>query len=305
VTVAEPVFGVGGESTPDLPRAALLHGWRRTWFRFRQRKTALVAFLFLVVMLLTAVLAPVLAPHDPARQYLRDRNQGIGRDYLLGTDDLGRDLLSRLMYGLRTSLLAAFIAVCIALLIGLVLGVVAGWVGRWLDAVLMRLTDGVIAIPGLLMTMAIIGVLGPGLRSIIIGLGVAFSPTFARLFRAQVLAVKEEQYVEAAIVAGASDFRIIRRHVLPNTLAPIIVQALMAMGLALLAEGALSFLGLSVRPPGSSLGAILQRGFSFKERTQHPIIMAGLVITALSWAFNVVADGLRDAIGRGEVGAGT
>jgi ABC-type dipeptide/oligopeptide/nickel transport system permease subunit len=227
---------------------------------------------------------------------------GFSKAYWFGTDDLGRDLTSRLMYGLRTSLLAAFVAVCIAVAIGLVVGILAGYVGRWVDAVLMRLTDGVIAIPSLLMTMAIIGVLGPGLRPVIIGLGVAFSPTFARLFRAQVLAVKAEQYVEAAVVAGANDVRIIRRHILPNSLAPIIVQALMAMGLALLAEGALSFLGLSVRPPGSSLGAILQRGFSFKERTQHPIIIAGVVITSLSWAFNIVADGLRDAIGRGEVG---
>ncbi|HEV8297741.1 MAG TPA: ABC transporter permease [Acidimicrobiales bacterium] len=305
MTITAPVLDPSGSTTPDLPKAAMLHGWRRTWFRFRQRKTALVAFLFLATMLFIAVFAPIMAPKDPAELNLPDRNMGFSKAYWFGTDDLGRDLTSRLMYGLRTSLLAAFVAVCIAVAIGLVVGILAGYVGRWVDAVLMRLTDGVIAIPSLLMTMAIIGVLGPGLRPVIIGLGVAFSPTFARLFRAQVLAVKAEQYVEAAVVAGANDVRIIRRHILPNSLAPIIVQALMAMGLALLAEGALSFLGLSVRPPGSSLGAILQRGFSFKERTQHPIIIAGIVITSLSWAFNIVADGLRDAIGRGEVGAGT
>jgi ABC-type dipeptide/oligopeptide/nickel transport system permease subunit len=305
MTITAPVLDPSGSTTPDLPKAAMLHGWRRTWFRFRQRKTALVAFLFLAIMLFIAVFAPIIAPKDPAELNLPDRNMGFSKAYWFGTDDLGRDLTSRLMYGLRTSLLAAFVAVCIAVAIGLVVGILAGYVGRWVDAVLMRLTDGVIAIPSLLMTMAIIGVLGPGLRPVIIGLGVAFSPTFARLFRAQVLAVKAEQYVEAAVVAGANDVRIIRRHILPNSLAPIIVQALMAMGLALLAEGALSFLGLSVRPPGSSLGAILQRGFSFKERTQHPIIIAGIVITSLSWAFNIVADGLRDAIGRGEVGAGT
>lgn len=302
MTVMPDTVALGDTRGPELPRAATLHGWRRTWFRFRQRKTALVAAIFLTFMMLVALLAPWLAPHDPTNQNLRDRYRGFGGEFYFGTDDLGRDLLSRLMYGLRTSLLAAFTAVVIAVLIGLIVGVLAGYLGRWFDAVLMRITDGFIAIPSLLMTMAIIGVLGPSMRSVIIGLGIAFAPTFIRLFRAQVLAVKEEQFVEAAIVAGASDFRIIRRHILPNALSPIIVQGLMAMGLALLAEGALSYLGLSVRPPQSSLGAILQRGFSFKERTQHPIIIAGLVITALSWAFNIVADGLRDAIARGEIG---
>lgn len=302
MTVAEPTLGAAGTSVPDLPKAAMLHGWRLTWFRFRQRKTALVALIFLATMLFIAVFAPWLAPDDPAHQNLRDRFEGFSTKYWLGTDDLGRDLTSRLMFGLRTSLLAAFLSVCLAVAIGLVVGIISGYLGRWVDAVLMRLTDGVIAIPSLLMTMAIIGVLGPSLKSVIIGLGVAFAPTFARLFRAQVLAVKEEQFVEAAVIAGASDMRIIRKHILPNAVAPIIVQGLMAMGLALLAEGALSYLGLSVRPPQSSLGAILQRGFSFKERTQHAIILAGLVITSLSWAFNIVADGLRDAIGRGEIG---
>jgi peptide/nickel transport system permease protein len=305
MTITSPDLALeGAEAVPVLPKAAMLHGWRRTWFRFRQRKVALVALIFVVVMLAMAVLAPVLAPYDPTEQHLRDRNLGFDSTYLLGTDDLGRDLLSRLLYGLRTSLLASFIAVCIAVTVGLVVGVLAGYTGKWVDSLLMRITDGFIAIPSLLVTMSFVSVLGPSLKSVIVGLGVAFSPSFIRLFRAQVLAVKEEQFVEAAVVAGASDLRIIRKHILPNAVAPIIVQGLMAMGLALLAEGALSYLGLSVRPPGSSLGTILQRGFSFKEQSTQPIYMAGLFITSLSWAFNIVADGLRDAIGRGELGGG-
>lgn len=290
------------EALAELPKAAMLHGWRRTWFRFRQRRAALMALIFLSLMLSAAVLAPAISPYDPTEQHLRERNLGFGSTYLLGTDDLGRDLLSRLLFGLRTSLVASFVAVCLAVAVGLVIGVLSGYAGRWVDAVLMRFTDAFIAIPGLLITMSFVSVLGPGLKSVIIGLGVAFSPAFIRLFRAQVMAVKEEQYVEAAIVAGAGHLRIIRKHILPNAIAPIIVQGLMAIGLALLAEGALSYLGLSVRPPGSSLGTILQRGFSFKEKSIQPIYMAGLFITLLSWAFNVTADGLRDAIGRGELG---
>jgi peptide/nickel transport system permease protein len=298
-------FTPSAESTVSgLPRAAQLHGWRRTWYRFRQRRAAMVALAFVVLMLLAAILAPLLAPFDPAEQHLGDRFLGFSGKFWLGTDDLGRDLLSRMLYGLRTSLLASAISVALALVLGFLLGVLAGYVGGKLDVVLMRLTDGVLAIPSLLMTMAIIGVLGIGLRSVTIGLGVTFAPTFARLCRGQVLAVKEEQFVEAARVAGASDWRIVRRHVVPNAISPVIVQALMTMGFALLAEGALSYLGLSVRPPGSSLGTLLQRGFAYKERSQHAIIMPGLVITSLSWAFNIVADGLRDAIGRGELGGG-
>lgn len=286
----------------ELPPAARLHGWRRTWFRFRQRRSAVVALAFVVLMLLAAVFAPWIAPFDPNDQHLSDRYATFSREYLLGTDDLGRDLLSRLLFGLRTSLLAAAIAVAIALAIGLVIGVISGYAGGRVDNAIMRVIDGILSVPGLLLMMAIIGVLGAGLRSVIIGLGIAFFPTFARLCRAQVLAVKQEQYVEAARVTGATDRRILLRHVVPNAMSPVIVQALMTMGFALLAEGALSYLGLSVQPPSSSLGTLVERGFDYKEKTQRLIIVPGLAITALSWAFNVVADGLRDAVGRAEVG---
>ena len=304
MTVTAPITPIGAVA-PDLPAAAQLHGWRRTWYRFRQRRSAMLALAFVVLTLLAAVLAPLIARYDPAKLHTSDRFKGFSGKYWFGTDDLGRDLLSRMLYGLRTSLLASFSAVVLAVVVGFILGIASGYLGGKTDTLLMRLTDGVLAIPSLLMTMAIIGVIGIGLKSVIIGLGIAFAPTFARLCRAQVLAVKEEQFVEAARVAGSRDMSIVRRHIVPNAISPIIVQALMTMGFALLAEGALSYLGLSVRPPGSSLGTLLQRGFAYKERSTHAIIMPGLAITSLSWAFNVVADGLRDAIGRGELGGGT
>src|SRR5690606_12184237 len=153
----------------ELPPAARLHGWRRTWFRFRQRRSAVVALAFVVLMLLAAVFAPWIAPFDPNDQHLSDRYATFSREYLLGTDDLGRDLLSRLLFGLRTSLLAAAIAVAIALAIGLVIGVISGYAGGRVDNAIMRVIDGILSVPGLLLMMAIIGVLGAGLRSVIIG----------------------------------------------------------------------------------------------------------------------------------------
>jgi peptide/nickel transport system permease protein len=290
------------ETMPALPKAAQLHGWRRTWFRFRQRKSAVVALTFVTLLVLVGILAPVLAPYDPAEQFVGPRFGSFSSDHWLGTDDLGRDLMSRMMFGLRTSLVAALLAVVIALTAGFIIGLLSGYVGGIVDTLFMRLIDGILAIPSILLAMAIIGVLGPGLRNAMIGLAVVFTPSFARLIRGQVLATKEDVYVEAARVMGARDRRIVFRHIVPNSLAPIIVQALMIMGLAILAEGTLSYLGLSIKPPGTSLGTLLQRGFSYKERTQRPIWIPGLAITTLCWAFNVIADGLRDAIGRQEIG---
>ena len=244
----------------------------------------------------------MLAPFDPAEQHLTDRFAGFSSTYWLGTDDLGRDLLSRLLFGLRTSLLACLMAVTIALIAGFIIGVFSGYVGGAVDSVLMRIVDGILSIPTLLLLMAIIGVLGPGLRNAMIGLAVVFTPTFARLVRGQVLSTKSDVYVEAARVMGAKDSRIVFRHIVPNSLAPIIVQALMTMGLALLAEGTLSYLGLSIKPPGTSLGTLLQRGFAYKERSQRMILIPGFAILLLTWSFNVIADGLRDAIGRQEIG---
>jgi peptide/nickel transport system permease protein len=290
------------ESLNTLPKAAQLHGWRRTWFRYRQRRSAVVALTFVTLMVLIAILAPVIAPYDPAEQGITNRFAGFSGDHLLGTDYLGRDLLSRMMFGMRTSLLACLLAVGIALTAGFIIGVLSGYLGGVVDTVLMRVIDGILSVPTILLLMAIIGVLGPGLRNAMIGLAIVFTPTFARLVRAQVLSTKVDVYVEAARVMGATDKRVVFRHIVPNSMAPIIVQGLMTMGLALLAEGTLSYLGLSIKPPGTSLGTLLQQGFSYKERAQHTIWIPGLAITLLSWSFNVIADGLRDAIGRQEIG---
>jgi ABC-type dipeptide/oligopeptide/nickel transport system permease subunit len=175
-------------------------------------------------------------------------------------------------------------------------GLVSGYVGGRLDSVLMRVTDAVLAFPGLLVAMAIVGILGPGVQNAMLGLAVAFMPAFVRLVRGQVLAIREEPYIEAATVSGVRDRDIVRRHVVPNIAGPVIVQVLTTMSLALLAEGALSFLGLSVQPPASSLGSLLGRGFSVVNETIRLILVPGLVITIACWAFNSIADGLRESL---------
>lgn len=270
---------------------------RRTWRRFRSQRFAMFALVLLGILAIVALLAPVLAPQDPNAISGKPFQPPSG-EYWLGTDDIGRDLFSRALLAMRFSLTVSLIAVGLSLMIGLVLGLLSGYFGGVLDLVLMRVIDAIMAFPGLLMAMAVVGILGPGVRNAMIGLAIAFSPTFARLVRGEVLALREESYVEAARVAGVNHLVMIRRHILPNMLPPILVQTFLMMGIALVAEGALSFLGLSIQPPDSSLGSLLQRGFTVVNRTARLIVVPGLVISILSWLFNTVADGLNDAMGR-------
>lgn len=270
---------------------------RRTWRRYRGQRLAMVALGLLGLVVVVAVAAPLLTTHDPNALAGRAFQDPSG-EHWLGTDDIGRDLFSRTLMGLRFSLGVSLLAVSISLVIGVGLGVVSGYFGGVIDLVLMRIIDAIMAFPGLLMAMAVVGVLGPGVRNAMIGLSVAFSPSFARLARGEVLALREESYVEAARVAGVGHLAMMRRHILPNMLPPILVQTFLMLGIALVAEGALSFLGLSVQPPEASLGNLLQRGFTVISRTTRLIFVPGLIISVLAWTFNTIADGLNDAIGR-------
>jgi len=253
----------------------------------------------IVVVTLAGIFAPVLAPHGVG-EMTSEFMATFSRKHYLGTDTTGFDLYSRLLFGIRTSLLASLIAVGLALVGGMLLGLLSGYIGGWLDTVLMRSTDAIMALPGLLMAMAVVGVLGHGVVNAMIGLSVAFMPGFARLVRGQVLAVKEESFVEAAKVIGAGSPRIIRKHILPNIASPLIVQTFVSLGFALLAEGALAYIGLSVQPPDASLGNLLQQGFQFINQTPRLMLVPGVVIVLLSLSFNVVADGIRDAMANRE-----
>jgi peptide/nickel transport system permease protein len=217
---------------------------------------------------------------------------------------IGKDTLSQLLFGLRTSLGASLVAVALAVVVGTAVGLCSGYFGGRTDQVLMRMVDAILSFPGLLTAMVVVGLLGPSVLNAMIGLSVAFMPLFARLVRGQVLAVRRESYVQAAVVVGAGPGRIIRRHVLPNVAPPLVVQAFMTFGFALLAEGALAFLGLSVQPPETSLGSMLRRGFGAVNDTPRLVLVPGLAITVLTLAFNAVADGLRDAMARRDVDPG-
>lgn len=284
-------------SAPDaLPPAT--RGWRRLIGRLYRRHAVMAALAFLVFVTLVALLAPWLIPHDPHRADLARMLQGPSGAHWAGTDDLGRDMLSRLMMGARLSLSAAVQAVAIAMLIGVPPGLASGYLGGRTDAVIMRCTDAMLSFPGLILAISIIGFLGPGLTNAMIAIGVTFSPYFARIVRGATLAVREETYVEAAETIGTTDLRIVLRHVIPNIMSPIVVQATLTLGLAILAEASLSFLGLGVQPPDASWGAMLGRAFAYMHRAPLNVVTPGLLIMLTVLAFNILGDGLRDAVGR-------
>ena len=276
-----------------------LHGWRRAVRRFLRQRFAMAGLILAVLIVLAALLSPWIAPYgvgDATSQFMA----APSAHHLLGTDQAGYDLLSRVLYATRTSLGAALLATALSVGAGTLIGLISGYFGGWLDSLLMRCADAVLAFPGLLMAMAVVGALGPGVTHAMIGVAVAFTPGFARLVRGEVMAVREESYIEAAQVVGAGPSRIIRRHIVPNILSPVLVQAFMVMGFAVLAEGGLAFIGLSVQPPSTSLGSLIQRGFTMINVTLRLALVPGVVITLLSVSFNAIADGLRDALGKHE-----
>ncbi len=266
--------------------------------RFMRNKVAVVALVVLLFIVLVSVFAPELAPHDPARSSLRNILKPPSASYWLGSDDLGRDVMSRLMYAGRLSLLASVQALSIALVIGLPLGLISGYVGGWVDTVIMRFNDALMSFPALILAVVIVGLLGPSLTNAMTAIGLVYAPRIMRVVRGSTLSVREEVYVQAARAMGCSDARIIVRHVLPNITGPLVVQATVLMGHALLAEAGLSFLGLGVQPPQASWGAMLGTAFPYLSRAPTPTIAAGVVISVTVLCFNLIGDGLRDSVGR-------
>lgn len=273
--------------------------------RLRRQPLTLAALGFLVLLATVSAAAPLVAPYDPYATDIRAILAPPSAEHWLGTDDLGRDMLSRLLYASRTSLLASLQAVGLALVVGLALGVTSGYLGGWPDRVLMTVVDAVLSVPGLLLAMAVVGALGPSLTNAMLALSLIFVPVFARLSRVQALAVREEVYVEAARSIGVSHLRTVLRHVLPNIAGPLVVQVFITMGLAIIAEGAMSYLGLSIQPPEASWGNLLQRAFSAVHQAPWLIFIPGTLITISVVAFQLVGDGLSRAFaGTGTAAAG-
>jgi peptide/nickel transport system permease protein len=274
------------------------------WIRFRRNRLALVGLGLVLVLALTATLAPWLAPHDPTRQTLIEKRARPGAKYLLGADEFGRDILSRVIYGSRVALLVGVLSVTIALVGGLVLGTAAGFTGGWLDALMMRAVDILLAFPYLLLALAIVAVLGPGALNTTIAVGIWGVPAVTRIVRGSVLALRETEYVGAARALGAAAPALLRRHILPNVLPGLIVYATLFMANAILLEAALSFLGLGVQPPTASWGLMVSTGRDVLLVAPHVATVPGVAIMVAVLGFNLVGDGLRDALDPRLKGAG-
>lgn len=275
--------------------------YRRLVRRFVANRLALVALIVLLLICLVGVFAPLLAPQSHTTIDLTNRLASPNSTNWLGTDELGRDTLSRLIYATRTSLLAAFTAVLVALAIGLPAGLVAGYFGGWVDRVLSRIADALMCFPYLLLAMAIIAALGPGLRNAMTAIGLIFAPRLFRLVRASVVEIRNSTFIEAAVTCGTSTRRIVLTHILPNISSPLIVQVTVMLAAALLAEASLSFLGLGISPPDSSWGLMLGRAFEYIRSAPLGTYWPGIAIAITTLSLNIIGDGLRDALGREKI----
>jgi peptide/nickel transport system permease protein len=266
------------------------------WRRFRRNRLALIGLLIVAVILMSAILAPWLAPQDPAKQTLVEKRARPGAKYVLGADEFGRDILSRVIYGARIALVVGLVSVAIALGLGLLLGSLAGFLGGWVDAGIMRGVEVLLAFPYLLLAIAVVSALGPGALNTTIAVGIWGTPHVTRIVRGAVLALRETEYVRAARALGAAGPALVGRHILPNILPTVIVYGSLFMADAILVEAALSFLGLGVQPPTPSWGLMVATGRDFLLVTPHITTIPGLAIMLAVLGFNLLGDGLRDAL---------
>jgi peptide/nickel transport system permease protein len=269
---------------------------RRALRRLRRRKAAVIGLAVIAIFVILAVFAPLIAPYDPAAQSWTAVRKAPSWAHWFGTDDVGRDVLARVIYGARASLLAGVISVAIALSVGVPLGLLAGYVGGWTDAILSRITDAMLAVPALILAIALAAFLGPSLTNAMIAIGVVTTPIFIRLTRGQVMTVKVEDYVEAARAIGNPRWRIAVFHILPNILPALLVQTTLSIAAAIIAEAALSFLGLGQQPPAPSWGSMLNSAQRFLTNAPWMAVWPGLAIFLTVLSFNLVGDGLRDAL---------
>jgi len=268
----------------------------KLFFNFFRSTNAIIGSVIIVLFFLIALLAPLLAPQPPNVLSLKDALTRPCREYTLGTDEFGRSILSRIIFGARVSLNIALIASAVALGIGVPLGALAGYYGGWFDSIVQGLVDLTWAFPTILAALAIMFILGTGLHSVMIAVGVVYWAGYARITRGQFLALREEEYVQAAQAVGASNLRIVWRHLLPNSLAPLLVQLSLGMGQVILIEASLSFLGLGAQPPTPSWGAMLSNGRAYLLAAPWLTLFPGLAIMLVVLGFNLMGDGIRDAL---------
>lgn len=264
--------------------------------QLKKNKIAIIGLIIIISLAFIALFAPFIAPHDPIEQNLEKRLLAPCREYPMGTDDLGRCLLSRIIYGARVSLQLGVIVVGIITVIGVTLGLISGYYGGIVDEIIMRLVDVVLAFPGIILALAVAGALGPGLFNVMLALAMVGWTGLARVVRGSVLSVKQKEFVESARALGCSDLHIMTRHILPNVMAPVIVLATLDMAFIILAAAGLSFLGLGAQPPTPEWGSMLNNGRAFMRTAPHLTTFPGLAIMVAVLAFNFLGDGLRDVL---------
>ncbi len=266
------------------------------WDRLKKNRLAMIGLIVLILIVLVAIFADFIAPFPYDLQNYSDAKQFPSKKYIFGTDNFGRDIFSRVVYGTRISLKIGFISLSVGAFIGSLLGAISGYFGGWIDSVIMRLTDVLMSIPKVVLAIAISSILGPGLVTSMVAVGISSIPNFSRVVRASTLSVKEQEYIEAARALGVNHFRILFRHLFPNILAPIIVQATLGVGTSIILAASLSFLGLGVEPPTPEWGAMLSAARTFMRDEWYMVLFPGLAIMITVLSLNLLGDGLRDAL---------
>ncbi len=284
----------GKDALKDFKVPKRPHEIRLLWEQIYQSKSALIGLIIVALVFLATAFGPFLLPHSPTKTNISEALRPPSKTYLLGTDSMGRDLLTRIVYGTRVSLLISFSGVLLAALIGVIIGLMSGYYGGWVDNLLMRISDLLFAFPSYVLALFLMVVLGFGIKNLLFAICLVYVPIFARLMRGMTQLIKTEQFVEANITLGMSDLRIMFLEILPNGISPIIVQATIAIAFAVILEAGLSFLGLGVQPPTPSLGIILADGKEYLRMAPWIVGMTGAVISTMLLGFNLLGDGIRD-----------
>jgi peptide/nickel transport system permease protein len=270
--------------------------WKEAWFSFCQNRLALVGLGIVIFFIILAILAPVIAPYSFKEQNLANRFLSPSSEHWFGTDDFGRDILSRILYGARISLWVGFFSVLGSVIFGTMFGIIAGYYGRWVDAIISRIFDIMLAFPSILLAIAVVAILGPSLQNALIAIAVINIPNFGRLVRSKVLSVKQEEYIMAAKAVGMKDTRILFRHILPNSISPVIVQATLAIATAIIEAAALGFLGLGAQAPTPEWGKMLADSKNYIMQAPWTLFFPGIAIMLTVLGFNLMGDGLRDVL---------
>jgi peptide/nickel transport system permease protein len=283
-------------SAAQMEEEKLLPPWKEAWLAFCKNRTAVLGLAIVIFFIVVAICAPWIAPYEFDKQNLKDRFIAPNSEHWFGTDDFGRDIFTRVVYGARISLWVGFFSVLGSVIFGTALGIIAGYYGRWVDAIISRIFDIMLAFPSILLAIAVVAILGPSLQNALIAIAIINIPNFGRLVRSKVLSVKQEEYIMAARAVGMKDSRILLKHILPNSISPVIVQATLAIATAIIEAAALGFLGMGAQPPAPEWGKMLSDSKNYIMNAPWTLFFPGMAIMLTVLGFNLMGDGLRDVL---------